>query len=106
MNAKLIAALGAGATILAVSQTAMADVSVGFAVGAPAPVYAAPEPVYVAPAPAYVAPAYVGWRDDDHRWDDRRWGYRRWQEHRWNEYHWGHDRRWGDRDGDYGYRRW
>ncbi|HKT98711.1 MAG TPA: hypothetical protein VJS30_19635 [Paraburkholderia sp.] len=94
MNAKLIAALGAGATILAVSQTAMAGVSVGFAVGAPVPVYAAP-------APVYAAPAYVGWRDDD-----RGWGYRRWEEHRWHDHHWGRDRRWGDRDGDYGYRRW
>ena len=95
MNAKLIAALGAGATILAVSQTAMAGVSVGLAVGAPVPVYAAP-------APVYAAPAYVGWRDDDRRWGDRRW-----EEHRWHEdHHWGRDRRWGDRGGDYGYRRW
>ncbi|QBQ96051.1 hypothetical protein [Paraburkholderia pallida] len=94
MNAKLIAALGAGATILAVSQTATAGVSVGLAVGAPVPVYAAP-------APVYAAPAYVGWRDDD-----RRWAYHRWEEHRWDEHRWGHDRRWDDRDRDYGYRRW
>lgn len=93
MNAKLIAALGAGATILAVSQTAMAGVSVGLAVGVPAPVYATP-------APVYAAPAYVSWHDD------RGWGYRRWEEHRWHDHHWGRDRRWGDRGGDYGYRRW
>ncbi|CAB3784109.1 hypothetical protein LMG28688_01800 [Paraburkholderia caffeinitolerans] len=97
MNAKLIAALGAGATILAISQTATAGVSVGLAVGAP---------VYAAPAPVYAAPAYVGWRDDDRRWDDRRWGDRRWEDHRWNDHHWGRDRRWDDHDRDYGYRRW
>lgn len=93
MNAKLIAALGAGATILAVSQTAMAGVSVGLAVGVPAPVYAAP-------APVYAAPAYVGWHDD------RGWGERRWEGRRWHDHHWGRDRRWGDHGGDYGYRRW
>jgi hypothetical protein len=93
---KLIAALGAGATILAVSQTAMAGVSVGLAIGAPAPVYAAPAPVY--------APTYVGWHDD-RRWDDRRWGDRRWDDHRWHDRHWGSDRR-DDYGHDDGYRRW
>ncbi|MFC5429418.1 hypothetical protein ACFPTO_11495 [Paraburkholderia denitrificans] len=91
MKTKLLAALGAGALILAASQSAMAGVSVGLNFGIPAPVYVAPAPVYVAPAPVYapppavigyqpagvVAPAlYVGWHGD-HYWDGRRWAGRR-----------------------------
>ncbi len=93
MNKKLIAALGAGATILAISQTAMAGVSVGVAIGAPAPVYAA------------AAPTYVGWHDD-RGWEERRWHEHQWQERHWDDRRWGGDRRWGDRHDDYGYRRW
>ncbi|HEV3427263.1 MAG TPA: hypothetical protein VG320_05210 [Paraburkholderia sp.] len=95
MNKKLIAAVVAGATILAISQTASAGVSVGVAVGAPAPVYA---------APAY-GPTYVGWHDD-RRWEARRWHEHQWRERHWDDHRWGGDRRWGDRHDDYGYRRW
>ncbi|WP_322043809.1 hypothetical protein [Paraburkholderia sp. J67] len=92
MNKKLIAALGAGATIFAISQSAMAGVSVGLAIGAPAPMYAAP------------APTYVDWHDD-RRWEERRWHERQWRERHWDDHRWGGDRRWDDRHDDYGYRR-
>lgn len=100
MKTKLIAALGAGALVLAASQTAMAGVAVGLNIGIPAPVYAAPAPVYVAPPPpvyvaprpVYVAPppmpvAYapavvIGWHGDRY-WDGHRWyGRREWNAHR------------------------
>ncbi|WP_322103719.1 hypothetical protein [Paraburkholderia sp. J41] len=98
MKTKLFAALGAGALVLAASQTAMAGVAVGLNIGVPAPVYVAPAPVYapppvyVAPRPVYVAPppvrvAYapavvIGWHGDRY-WDGHRWyGRREWNAHR------------------------
>ena len=87
MKTRLFAALGAGALVLAASQTAMAGVAVGLNIGVPAPVYVAPAPVYVAPQPVYVAPpvrvAYapavvIGWHGDRY-WDGHRWwGRREW----------------------------
>ncbi|WP_322031871.1 hypothetical protein [Paraburkholderia sp. J76] len=91
MKNKLFAALGAGALVLAASQTAMAGVVVGLNVGVPAPVYVAPAPVYVAPRPVYVAPpvrvgyapaVVVGWHGDRY-WDGHRWyGRHEWYGHR------------------------
>ncbi|HTJ93269.1 MAG TPA: hypothetical protein VL424_09190 [Pararobbsia sp.] len=104
MKTKLLAALGAGALLLAGSQAAMAGVALGLNFGvpgyvAPAPAYVAPAPVYVAPAPVYAPPApvvayqaapvvapsvYIGWHSgrywDGHRWWSRgEWyGHRRW----------------------------
>lgn len=90
MKAKLFAALGAGALVLAASQSALAGVSVGLNIGVPAPVYVAPAPVYAPPAPpvmayqpvAVVAPAiYLGWHGDRY-WDGHRWwGRREWYGH-------------------------
>jgi hypothetical protein len=98
MKAKLFAALGAGALILAASQSAMAGVAIGLNLGVPAPVYVAPAPVYVAPPPAYYAPPpppvvayqpvavaapsiYIGWHGDRY-WDGHAWwGRRDWYAH-------------------------
>ncbi|MFP6557179.1 hypothetical protein WJ542_02395 [Paraburkholderia sp. B3] len=96
MKAKLFAALGAGALILAASQSAMAGVAIGLNLGVPAPVYVAPAPVYAAPPPAYYAPppvvayqpvavavpsVYIGWHGDRY-WDGHAWwGRRDWYAH-------------------------
>ncbi|MEN2471712.1 hypothetical protein [Burkholderia sp. GS2Y] len=108
MNAKQWAVLGSGVLIACLSvQPAMAGISIGLGIAAPAPVYVAPTPVYVAPPPVVVpappvayapyAPAVVaapvmvptvgialGWHGGRY-WDGRRWwGRQDWAaHHRW-----------------------
>jgi hypothetical protein len=92
MRTKLLAVLGMGAVAFAVSQAAMAGVSVGLNLGVPAPVYVAPAPVYAPPPPVYYAPPpppvayapvpvvvpsiYIGWHGGRY-WDGHRWWGRR-----------------------------
>ncbi|MBY4869530.1 hypothetical protein DIE14_32345 [Burkholderia sp. Bp9017] len=99
MNAKQWAVVGSGVLLAGLSvQPAMAGVSIGFGIAAPAPVYVAPAPVYVAPPPPVMyappvvaAPVMVptvgialGWHGDRY-WDGRRW---------WGRREWGARRRW------------
>ncbi|AIO30556.1 hypothetical protein DM39_6769 [Burkholderia cenocepacia] len=92
MNAKQWAVIGSGMLVTCLSvQPAMAGVSIGFGIAAPAPVYVAPAPVYAAPPPVVAAPVMVptvgiaiGWHGGRY-WDGRRW---------WGRQEWAAHRRW------------
>ncbi|MBN3727846.1 hypothetical protein [Burkholderia sp. Ac-20379] len=85
MKSLRVASLVTGLAALCVSGAAMAGVSVGINLGAPAyvapaPVYAPPPPAYYQPAPVYAPPPaiIIGWHGDRY-WDGRRyWGRQEW----------------------------
>jgi len=78
-----------GAALAALSGTAAArdNVSFGFSIGVPAPVYVAPEPAYYYPPPVYYGPPayyyghpYWGW--------DARYYHHGWYHHGSHGRHW------------------
>ncbi|MGS0894470.1 hypothetical protein ACVBGC_18360 [Burkholderia stagnalis] len=99
MNAKQWTVLGSGVLVACLSvQPAMAGVSIGLGIAAPAPVYVAPPPpvVYAPPPVAYAPPVVaapvmvptvgvaIGWHGGRY-WDGRRW---------WGRQEWAAHRRW------------
>lgn len=97
---KRVLLIGAATLAMVAAAPAMADVSVGVAIGlpglfvAPAPVYyppvqyVAPQPVYYPPVryvapPVIYGPVYGGYYRGWHGWRGRHEG--------WREHHWRHD---------------